>query len=312
VNGTLIDALRYNGATQDIAAGISSCLAKNGENVPTANLPMGGRKHVGAGPATAAGEYITLGQNVSFGTIDGGAATFGNTNINGLLTLNSAPGTQTYMMLNAVPANPAFVGQAGAVNDLVQGTGPGDMAIRTGGRSILFSINSGAGWSARLAASGQFAIEAPGDGTAPLRLTAQDGGALLALNDATGRAAYASWSSGVFHLGTATFHDLFLVSGGAGRIRLQADGTTNFNGNAITGVGNLNAGGIGLTGGITAATFVGGSFSGNGAGLTNVAAASAVSASWVSGLNSNGYGTRTVSTGGPSGGADGDIHYQYV
>lgn len=35
------------------------------------------------------------------------------------------------------------------------------------------------------------------------------------------------------------------------------------------------------------------------------------SAASVSGTTSNGYGTRTVSTSGPTGGADGDIHYRY-
>ena len=57
VNGNTVDATRYNGALTDIAAGITAALAKNGENVPTANLPMGGYKHTGAAQATAAGQY---------------------------------------------------------------------------------------------------------------------------------------------------------------------------------------------------------------------------------------------------------------
>lgn len=65
VNGTIVDAVRYNGLTSDIAAGITACLAKNGENVPTANLPMGGFKHTGAAAATAAGQYLTWGQGAA-------------------------------------------------------------------------------------------------------------------------------------------------------------------------------------------------------------------------------------------------------
>lgn len=62
VNGTIIDAARYNGLTNDIAAGISFCLAKDGENSPIANLPMAGYKHTGAGNASAAGEYLVYDQ----------------------------------------------------------------------------------------------------------------------------------------------------------------------------------------------------------------------------------------------------------
>jgi hypothetical protein len=65
VNGNIVDAPRYNGALNDIAAGITAALAKNGENVPTANLPMGGYKHTGAGEARASGQYLTFDQATS-------------------------------------------------------------------------------------------------------------------------------------------------------------------------------------------------------------------------------------------------------
>ena len=81
VNGTTIDATRYNGLTTDVAAGITAALAKNGENVPTANLPMSNFKHTGAGDASGTGQYVVYGQTtaVSFGgtvTVIG-AGTFG-------------------------------------------------------------------------------------------------------------------------------------------------------------------------------------------------------------------------------------------
>lgn len=62
VNGTTIDATRYNGLTNDVATGISAALAKNGENTATANLPMGGFKHTGAAAANASGQYLVYGQ----------------------------------------------------------------------------------------------------------------------------------------------------------------------------------------------------------------------------------------------------------
>lgn len=69
VNGTTIDANRYNGLTGDVASGITAALAKNGENTATANLPMGGFKHTGVGNAAAAGQYVAWGQAVTLGTI---------------------------------------------------------------------------------------------------------------------------------------------------------------------------------------------------------------------------------------------------
>jgi len=62
VNGTLIDAGRYNPTITDLAAGITAALAKNGENSPTANLPMAGFRHSGAGDASVAGQYLVFGQ----------------------------------------------------------------------------------------------------------------------------------------------------------------------------------------------------------------------------------------------------------
>lgn len=67
VNGNIIDAVRYNGLFNDLAVGLTAALAKNGENVPTANLPMGGYKHTGAAPGAAAGQYATWEQITGLG-----------------------------------------------------------------------------------------------------------------------------------------------------------------------------------------------------------------------------------------------------
>jgi len=71
VNGNVVDAVRYNGALNDIAAGITASLAKNGENVPTANLRMGGYKHTGVGLATANGQYVEYSQVAGLGGVLG-------------------------------------------------------------------------------------------------------------------------------------------------------------------------------------------------------------------------------------------------
>jgi hypothetical protein len=43
---------------QDLAAGINFCLAKDGSNNPTANLPMNSFKHTGVAAATGSGQYM--------------------------------------------------------------------------------------------------------------------------------------------------------------------------------------------------------------------------------------------------------------
>lgn len=61
-NGEIIDADRYNGLHLDVAAGISNAIAKDGQNVPIANLPMGNFKHIHCAPATKDDEYVILAQ----------------------------------------------------------------------------------------------------------------------------------------------------------------------------------------------------------------------------------------------------------
>ncbi len=62
VNGDVADADLFNDEMDDIATALSNSLAKNGETVPTANLPMGGFKHTGMGEGSATGDSVTYEQ----------------------------------------------------------------------------------------------------------------------------------------------------------------------------------------------------------------------------------------------------------
>ena len=69
VGGWVTDSLsygivpdRHDTQDTDFQNGINNCLTKDGQNTPTANLPMGGFKHTGAGAATANGQYIIYNQ----------------------------------------------------------------------------------------------------------------------------------------------------------------------------------------------------------------------------------------------------------
>ena len=60
--GIGIEAGRHDTQDNDFANGINNALAKDGQNTPTGNLPMGGYKHTNCNAATANNEYATLGQ----------------------------------------------------------------------------------------------------------------------------------------------------------------------------------------------------------------------------------------------------------
>lgn len=62
VAGDTIRAAHYNAVINDIIAGLTNCVAKDGQSLPSANLPMNGKKHTGVADATADDEYATLGQ----------------------------------------------------------------------------------------------------------------------------------------------------------------------------------------------------------------------------------------------------------
>ena len=64
VNGTVIDADRFNATINDIATGITNCLTLDGQNSPTADIPMGNFTLTGLANATVAGEPLVYGQSL--------------------------------------------------------------------------------------------------------------------------------------------------------------------------------------------------------------------------------------------------------
>lgn len=75
--GIKILASRHDAEDDNLSTGINNCLTKNGENNPSANLPMGGFKHTNVANATARDSYASAGQ-VQDGSlvyaVDSGAA----------------------------------------------------------------------------------------------------------------------------------------------------------------------------------------------------------------------------------------------
>lgn len=91
LNGINISSSRMMGQENDIAAGLSLCLTKDGQQTPVANLPMGGFRFTNMGNATAQGNAVSV-QDVQNGS---------------LVTLTTVAGTDT-ITANTAPSITAY------------------------------------------------------------------------------------------------------------------------------------------------------------------------------------------------------------
>lgn len=62
VANTVISTTVFNALTADLATGLSTCITKDGQTTPTANIPMGTFKLINLGVGSAATDSATLGQ----------------------------------------------------------------------------------------------------------------------------------------------------------------------------------------------------------------------------------------------------------
>jgi hypothetical protein len=62
VPGTTITTTAFNALTADLATGLTTAMTKDGQTVPTANIPMGGFKLTGLGAGTSATDAAQFGQ----------------------------------------------------------------------------------------------------------------------------------------------------------------------------------------------------------------------------------------------------------
>jgi hypothetical protein len=115
-SGTVISSSWANTTLQDIADGVSASLAKDGQTVPTANLPMGGFKHTGVADGTARNHYASVGQAQDFSVQTLGSVAGTNT-ITGALS----PAITSYatgMLIGFTPVNTVSGATTIAVNGL--------------------------------------------------------------------------------------------------------------------------------------------------------------------------------------------------
>ena len=72
--GANILASRMDTHDQDIADGLENCVARDGQNSPSADLPMNSQKHTGVANGDARNTYLAVGQAQDEGVIWGGTS----------------------------------------------------------------------------------------------------------------------------------------------------------------------------------------------------------------------------------------------
>ena len=125
--GEDVRADRFDTAWGDLAEAMTNCLTRDGQNAPTANLPMGGNQHTNVADATDRAHYASFGQLLDLTGEFVGAAGVGGTG--NAVTL--APS----VVVTALTAGQAywFVAQTrntGAVTVAVSGLAAVDLAKR--------------------------------------------------------------------------------------------------------------------------------------------------------------------------------------
>lgn len=128
ITGTTISSTVANQLNQDLAAGLSNCITRDGQSPPTSNIPMGNFKIIGMGPATGPGGAVNYdqwgaGQTPGTTTNDNAAAGM----IGEYLSATNVPGTP---MTNGVNTNVDSISLT-----------PGDWDVRG---TIVFSSIGGA------------------------------------------------------------------------------------------------------------------------------------------------------------------------
>jgi hypothetical protein len=114
--GTVISSTWANTTLSDIATGLSNSLAKDGQTVPTANLPMGGFKHTGVADGTARNHYSSVGQVQDF-SVQTLASVAGTNTITGVLS-PSITSYATGALVGFTPANTNTGATTIAINGL--------------------------------------------------------------------------------------------------------------------------------------------------------------------------------------------------
>lgn len=240
-NGINITASRMDAEDDGFAAGINACLTKNGENSPTADLPMATFKHTNVGNGTARNQYATVGQvqdqSIVTGTVGGTA---------NAITLTVSPVSAAYA------ANQRFSFRATAAN-----TGAVTLNVSSLGAKMIKKVT--AAGKTDLAAgdlqTGQ-PVTVEYDGTDMVMVAPPAYGRFDAGAAATpGLSPAGDTDTGIF---SPSANTVAVATGGTERLRIDGDAVIHndgtaaapsitFSGDTDTGIYRIGANNIGFT-----------------------------------------------------------------
>lgn len=152
VTGTVISSTAFNATQNDLAAGLTNAITRDGQSPPSANLPMGGKKHTGLAAGVTSGDSLRWEQLFSQG-IEQDIASAATTDIGSLNTTNvRITGTTTITSFGTNYNGPRYVRFAGALTLTHNATTlilPGGVNITTAAGDCLIAVPNGSspnGW----------------------------------------------------------------------------------------------------------------------------------------------------------------------
>jgi hypothetical protein len=213
VTNTIISSTAFNALTADIGTGLSTCLTKDGQTTPTANIELGGFKLVNVGAPTLSGDALSFGNAATVsnltatGTLNvSGASTIAALSVSGL---GSYTNTQTFSGSTSALA-------AKLINALEKVTisataATGTIAYNVTDQSVLYYTTN---------ASGNWTLNVRGNGTTSLN-------ALMAIGESITIVFLVT--NGV----TAYYQTAFQIDGSAVTPKWQGSAPTSGNASSI-------------------------------------------------------------------------------
>jgi len=122
VPNTIITSTAFNALTADLAAGLSTCLTKDGQTTPTANIKLGGFKLVNVGAPTLSGDALSFGNAATISTL---------TLTNALTVANGGTGAATLTGVLKGNGTSAFTAATAGTDFVAPGTATNFTATQT-------------------------------------------------------------------------------------------------------------------------------------------------------------------------------------
>jgi len=279
VTGTVISSTAFNATIQDIAAGLSNAVTRDGQSPATGNLPMGGNKITGLAAPTAAGDALAFGSDATVANLSmtGSArritGDFSNATVSSRVFFQTASAasnsfvqvapTSDLLASGFVATNVTPLG-VGASLDLIAGAnGSTECAIRSssyqGGAVLPMTFYVGGTQRLRVDTSGNVAVNSStgslgyGSGAGGTVIQATSKSTAVTLNRPTGKITVNGSTLGAnavveFTLNNTriTANDVICVSLAAPIANMSSYLVTTFaqSGGAVIGIRNISAGSL--------------------------------------------------------------------